>query len=341
MKNNLGDIKEDLAKTLLSLCICPRCGSANQMSSEVPDRGICSVCNEQWLIEENVLIWSDNTEMAIKSYEKSSLWKMFKKASDPCWLLENIQWRAAHYLHPLKSPFSFLTHFAKRRVGTYYGRTLKDRDLAEEWADHYLKGLMLRPGAWILDHGCGRGRHVGLAAQLGYKVFSQDIIRDDWWRNLPDCGFQVVPPDVTRLPWRNQFFDLMLNFMVISFFSGERLEFLAREVDRVLKPGGYWIILEANSEGYGAHIPRKHYGRLHSLRDTIRVVTSAGFKIIDVSYEGFYAPVFPVFINFVRRVCAPWPLDLADHHSWMAKLIKQQRRALWLLRLMKPKQLSS
>ena len=336
MKNNLGDTKGDAVATLLSLSICPTCGSPPQKLSGQFSEGMCSSCNESWRIEENMLIWSDNAETAIQSNEKSSLRQMLKKASAPSWLLENIQWRAAHYLHPLKSPFSPLTHFAKRRVGVYYQRTLKDRDLAEDWTHHYFKGLMLRPGAWILDHGCGRGRHVGLATQLGYKVYSQDIIRDDWWRNLPDCGFQVVSPDAMRLPWRNQLFDLVLNFLVISFLDGERLECLAREANRVLKTGGYWIILEANSEGYGAHIPRKNYGRLHTLRDTIRVVTRAGFKVIDVSYEGFYAPIFPVFINFLRRVCAPWPLDLADYHSWLARAIPQERRALWLLRMTKP-----
>ena len=156
MKNNLGDTKGDAVATLLSLSICPTCGSPPQKLSGQFSEGMCSSCNESWRIEENMLIWSDNAETAIQSNEKSSLRQMLKKASAPSWLLENIQWRAAHYLHPLKSPFSPLTHFAKRRVGVYYQRTLKDRDLAEDWTHHYFKGLMLRPGAWILDHGCGR-----------------------------------------------------------------------------------------------------------------------------------------------------------------------------------------
>jgi hypothetical protein len=48
------------------------------------------------------------------------------------------------------------------------------------------------------------------------------------------------------------------------------------------------------------------------------------------SYEGFYAPVFPVLINAIRKTLAPWPFDLADHDSALARLIAPRRRALWL-----------
>jgi SAM-dependent methyltransferase len=322
---------------LLSLTACPICGSAGQELIRQSVAGVCNSCNEPWRIEENVLIWSEEERQANQSRKPLFFRKIIVKARDPHWVIENIKWRAAYYLHPFKSPFSPLTRLTNRRVEQYYYRTLNDRDLAKEWANHYLNGLLMRPGACILDHGCGRGRHLGLASQLEYKIYGQDVVRHEWWQNLPNCGFQVVPPEAKSLPWRDQVFDMVLNIEVISFMSPESLESHAQEVLRVLRPGGYWIILEANSGSYGAHIPRKHYGRLHTLKETIQTATEAGFEELDASYEGFYAPFFPIFVDFFRKVCAPWPLDLADHRSWMASLIKQQRRALWLLRLIKPK----
>ena len=103
-----------------------------------------------------------------------------------------------------------------------------------------------------------------------------------------------------------------------------------QEVRRVLKPGGYWIVLEANEESYG----RKHFQQaLLSLPLMRSLAARAGFREIDLSYEGFYAPVFPLLINFLRKQCGPWPMDVSDYDSWLARRSPPRKRGLWRLRL--------
>lgn len=240
------------------------------------------------------------------------------------------------YLDPLAAPYSPLNALSQRRVETYYERTRSDRALAERWGRHYLRGLDLPAGAVLLDYGCGRGRHVALAGQLGLRAVGQDILPHPWWKKLSPSGFQVVSPSSSHLPWQEASFSLVLDVMVIDHLPEDRLAAHAHEVRRVLRPGGYWLLLEANSRGYGARLPRRYYGRLHSLETMQGIAQQAGFRELDHSFEGFYAPIFPRLVNFVRKHCAPWPLDLSDYHSRIARRIPAHRRSLWLLRLQKP-----
>jgi hypothetical protein len=58
-----------------------------------------------------------------------------------------------------------------------------------------------------------------------------------------------------------------------------------------------------------------------------------GFTEIDVSYEGFFAPYFPLIINFFRKQWNPWRMDVSDYDSRMARKISPEKRTLWQLRL--------
>ncbi len=243
---------------------------------------------------------------------------------------------ALRQLNPLASRLSPLRYFADWRVNQYYQRTLTDLKLAREWAAHHLEGLNVRPRAAVLDHGCGRGRHTALLSQLGFQVSAQDIESHAWWRKLPQCFFQKVPPSAPRLPWRDQAFNLVLDVGIIHYLTDEQLTVLANEVFRVLTPGGHWLLLEPNDESYGAYAMRRIIGHLHSVESARTVVAGAGFHEVDLTYEAFYAPVFPLFVNFVRNVARPGPMDLSDFHSTLAARIPDRRRGFWRLRLIKP-----
>jgi SAM-dependent methyltransferase len=239
-------------------------------------------------------------------------------------------------LNPLGSRLSPLRYFSDWRVEEYYRRTVSDLSLADSWARHYLAGLNVPRGAGVLDHGCGRGRNAARLAQLGFDVAAQDVRAHSWWRTIRNCRFQQVPTSARHLPWTNNAFALVLDVEVVHHLDQSQLEALIAEVHRVLAPGGYWLLLEANAESYGAAAPRRYCGRLHTLEHVQRLVSRAGFREVDHSYEGVYAPVFPVLFNFVRKQAWPGPFTIDDFDSGLAQMIPARRRALWLLRLQKP-----
>lgn len=243
---------------------------------------------------------------------------------------------ALRQLNPLASRLSPLRIFSDWRVERYYRRTLSDTELAQQWRRHTFSDLEMPVEPAVLDYGCGRGRNVALLAQLGFRVAAQDIKPHAWWRHLGGCGFQVVPPTAPRLPWANGTFHAVLDVTVIHHLDHAQLQALAAEVFRVLAPGGYWLLTEANSGSYGAAVPLRYYGRLHALAEVQQLAAAAGFLDAGQSYEGFYAPVFPNFINFLRKQAWPSSFTVDDFDSPLAAMIPASRRALWRLRLRKP-----
>lgn len=242
----------------------------------------------------------------------------------------------ARQFHPLSSRLSPLRWISDWRVERYYRRLLRDDATPQRWAAHYLRGLDLPAGAAVLDHGCGRGRHAAILSRLGFDVSAQDVAAHRWWSELPRTRFQVVPPDAPRLPWPGGAFAAMFDFEVLHYVGADGLDRLCAEAFRVLRPGGYWILLEANDEGVGAALPRRQIGRLHSLDRVRAAVGRAGFTEVDVDYEGFYAPVLPLFVNLLRKQLWPRRYDVADFDSALAAALPPRWRARWRLRLQRP-----
>lgn len=233
--------------------------------------------------------------------------------------------------NPLGSRLSPLRYFSDWRTEQYYRRTLTDRALAEAWAAHYLRGLMLPPASRVIDHGCGRGRHTAMLTQLGHRVTGVDCTRHPWWSRIK-AQFHVVeaPNFFPHGAWKC---DLALDVGVVSHFTVDALGQLAQEIHRLLRADGTWIIIEANDESPGAFLPRRHYGRLHSLATMRQIAKDAGFTEIDYWYEGVYAPLVPRFVNFVRKQLWPAPMTIDDYGTWLERQLNPRKRARWVLRL--------
>ena len=237
---------------------------------------------------------------------------------------------------PLVNPYSPLVQLSRKRIEAYYARALNDRGLAEQWSTHFLGGLDLPAVPTLLDHGCGRGRVAALARQCGFRTFGQEIAPHPWWGKLDGTLFQVVSPTLDYLPWGNEVADIVTDFSVIGHFLPHSLSGLAVEVFRVLKPGGYWVIWEANDLGYGTHVNRRHYGRLHALNDVLGIVAHSGFEMHSSWFESFNFPIFPRVESFVRNVLFSRDFDYFDYNQGVAQYINPERRAKWVLRLRKP-----
>jgi SAM-dependent methyltransferase len=309
MGNNLSSS----IKWWMELVRCPWCGE-NPFRDDSPEKVQCKSCDRPFEWKDNELEWLPKMKKTKRYDAPKGKMALIKRA-----------------LNPLSNPLLPMRYWSKFRTEQYYQRTLNDKSLAKEWADHYLSGLDFPKDAAVLDHSCGRGRNIGLLNQLGYQVAGQDMTSNLWWKNLSSSGFQIVPPNSERLPWKSSSFDLVNNTMVIRYLPQESMKSFVQEIWRVLKPGGYWLILETNNQGYGrAHTQLKSTLSLDFMRSQ---VAQNGFKELDTSWEGFYAPFWPFFINYLRKQCGPWPMDISDYSSWIAKQIPPEKRGLWLLRL--------
>lgn len=222
------------------------------------------------------------------------------------------------------------------RVERHFRATLRDPALARSWANTYLRGLEAKPGIRVLDYGCGRGRVAGFLYQLGYEVVGVDVNASDWWRKMPDAKFIVVTPDHSRAPFRDAEFDIVLNIDSTHYYSPDRLKSHAEEVRRLLRPGGYWIVLQANPHAYGASLTQlRAPGQLHSLEDVLGMSSAEGFEEIDRRYEGLSSPVLSSLYLRLRHLVLPYPLYMYDQGSWLERLVPTRKRHRWVLRMRK------
>ena len=303
-----------------ALLACPRCDAG---IGEIVDKGCCPGCGQSFSVEGNVVRWPEPTPAPPQT------------STAPRGLRDYV--RSARYrLDPFASPYSPLAALTRRRTERYYQRTLADDRLARTWASHYLGGLALDPGAMVLDHGCGRGRVCAFLARLGHHVVGQDVAVQPWWHRLGDVGFAVLPPGGGALPWRWGSFDLVINSMVIGHLSPDALARHAADVHRRLKPGGVWLIAEANSLGFGTGMTRRYYGRLHALADVRRIASDTGYTEVDRWFEGVRSPVASQLVSYLRAHLSVHGFDVGDHGSWLERRLPPERRAMWVLRVRRP-----
>jgi SAM-dependent methyltransferase len=103
-----------------------------------------------------------------------------------------------------------------------------------------------RPGARLLDLGCGDGRwtmevgrHVGAGAVHGVELV------EDFARKAREAGVDAMSADlVGRLPYDDASIDVIHSNQVIEHLS--RTDNFMREIARLLTPGGYAVVSTNN-----------------------------------------------------------------------------------------------
>lgn len=120
----------------------------------------------------------------------------------------------------------------------------------EPLAEWGLSHLPLAPTAHVLDAGCGGGANIqalllrcpeGFAAGIDYSAESVEFSRR---KNIEEIGrgrCRIEMADVGNLPFEPDSFDAVTAFETIYFWPD--LERAFREIKRVLKPGGYFMIV--------------------------------------------------------------------------------------------------
>jgi SAM-dependent methyltransferase len=122
----------------------------------------------------------------------------------------------------------------------------------ERDAEAFYRRLPIKPGAQLLDVGCGAGQLSLIAARAGVRVTGCDIA-SNWLlqarRSAAAEGLTVVfeEADAEALPYGNATFDAVVSLIGAMFAPCPEL--VAAELTRVCRPGG--VIAMANWTGPG------------------------------------------------------------------------------------------
>ncbi len=180
--------------------------------------------------------------------------------------------------------------------------------------DGYVKNLpyyIKKPNAKVLDLGCGVGRHTIYFASIGYDVCAMDLSEEavnstKKWLKEEGLKAEVTKGKMTKLNYPDNYFDLVLAYNVIYHaFKHDVIKTIA-EINRVLKPGGYFYVTiltkDPNIPFYGTGIiddqtlikqeePEKGIPHFFSkIEDILEFFKD--FEFIYFYYNEWYSPPF-------------------------------------------------
>lgn len=145
---------------------------------------------------------------------------------DACWDHEEAQpW------YPDEQVVRFLARYVSRRVGVAPGAVRHTQGEA--------------PSA--LDLGCGKGRHVVLMRELGIDAFGLDVSEKaiafarEWLASRGKSA-DLRAGSMTELPYADRQFDCVISHGVFDHALAAVRERAVAEVERVLKPGGWFFV---------------------------------------------------------------------------------------------------
>ena len=122
-----------------------------------------------------------------------------------------------------------------------YGSYAAPDAAVTEWA------ATVAAGGFVLDLGCGVGRHVVYLGGCGFRMAGIDISPSGIRLTQQACanrriGFEGQVSDMTTLPWADGTFDAVLSISTIHHHRREGIIRTLGQVRRVLKPGGLLLV---------------------------------------------------------------------------------------------------
>lgn len=189
----------------------------------------------------------------------------------------------------------------EQAFGAHYPLLYQHRDSAE--AKRCLDLLpRLAPlatdgGCFVLDLGCGDGRHLELLESLGCSSvgldLSAELLRGARGRNFGEVPLKLVRGDMRRLPFPDESFSSVLSlFTAFGYFGPPAAnQDPVREVGRVLTPGGHWFLdyfdcdrLRAELGGGEPHVRERELGPL-KVREERRFIAGESLVAKKVRLE--------------------------------------------------------
>jgi arsenite methyltransferase len=171
-----------------------------------------------------------------------------------------------------------------------------------ELTDRALDLLVAPPGSRILDLGCGPGASASLAAARGHRVVALDRSMAAATEAGQAPGVGAASADAELLPVRAGTVDGVVAECVVSALPGK--EAAVREVARVLRPGGRFVVADVTREG---PLPAELdsfvawlacAGGALSSEGYVALLEDAGLEVIQIEE---HAPALMGLVDQVRR----------------------------------------
>jgi len=167
-----------------------------------------------------------------------------------------------------------------------------------------LLGSRIRPGLSCLEAGCGTGfNSLYFAGHYDWKVFPFDLSGDALHFTQQRGVERLAQASLAELPYRDESFDCATCLDVVSLLPFDLGTAAARELYRVLKPGGFLLLRTAAHEWMrGQHSARTREQHRYNVPELVRLLTSVGFTVERATYANFF--LLPLAL-FKRKVLEP------------------------------------
>ena len=176
---------------------------------------------------------------------------------------------------------------------------------------YLIKRFKLEKNQKVLELGCGRGEFLNEFVNNGLEGHGIDL-SDYCNQFFPNLNFKKVDMASEKLPYEDNFFDIIYSKSIIEHFYYPEKVF--QEAHRVLKPGGIIITLTPEwqyiyKSFYEDYTHRVPFTKI-SLKDihvmsNFKSVSVESFKQLPILFEKNLFYYFFNFLSFLTRVCMP------------------------------------
>jgi SAM-dependent methyltransferase len=160
-----------------------------------------------------------------------------------------------------------------------------------------------RPGARILDCGCGTGSNLEMLRPYGNAAgFDLTRIGTEFAKSH---GHRVAQASIGDIPFRSGTFDLVTSFDVFQVLPDAVERSAIAEMSRVLKPGG-WLLLHvaALQVLHGRHSVLSEEQRRYTRGSLRSLVEGAGFRVERLTFDHFTLLPLMLPVRFWHRLTA-------------------------------------